>query len=89
MSFADFRKRWDCTVQTLQYAVIEGVIQDVGNGNTCIVQTGTGTVTVELVQCSRRRFRKGFNRFNKGDRVKCDGVNKDSQFVAREIQCLN
>jgi hypothetical protein len=88
MSFADFRRRWNCTVDTLTFAVVEGVIVSV-NGDTCIVKTNEMTVTVVLVQCSRRRYRRGANRFNKGDQVKCDGVSKDRQFVARDVQCLN
>jgi hypothetical protein len=88
MSFADFRRRWDCTVQALQVSVVEGVIVSV-NGDTCVVKTNEMTVTVVLVQCSRRRYRRGANRFNSGDQVKCDGVSKDRQFVARDVQCLN
>jgi hypothetical protein len=88
MSFADFRRRWDCTVQTLQVSVVEGVIVSV-NGDTCVVATNARQVTVVLVQCSRRRYRRGASRFNSGDRVRCDGVSKDNAFVARDVQCLN
>jgi hypothetical protein len=68
--------------------VIEGVIVSV-NGETCIVATNGIRVTVVLVQCSRRRYRRGASRFNSGDRVKCDGVTKENQLVAREVLCLN
>jgi hypothetical protein len=57
-------QRWQCGAGNWNGA---GVINSVGN-NDCVIQGNNGPFYARLTNCSTRKYKRGLNRFNRGDR---------------------